>query len=426
MPFHIHSSQATAEKTEKMKRTNTTRTLAALCGLVLTAAQALCAPANITNITPSSSPVGTILTINGTNLNRRLVDSPWQGSPPYVLQFKNGSGIYTSTPFTYINSSTLRVTVPSWATSGQVRIKESFLVDYSTNSWTRVNPGLPPNITTITPATSPTGTQLTISGTNLNLNRSGLPWSGVPSYQLQFKQSNGTYASTPFTYLGATSLRVTVPTWAQTGQPRIVESPHAALSPPTWPRQANAVTKLRFQNNSQYYVVDLRIDGIQKIGTGQGIAPQSFAEFEVTSGTRSVQAGNGFWNGSSRDIWFTNGGNVNCVSGQTSTFTWARTTIPQLLTGFGASEDWVGTYFTNNGNLGIAKFRVFANGTYQLYDNNVLIQSGSVIETSWPNHAAMVKFRFGNSQEANCSFPFGRFFLRNGPASWPIIEYVRQ
>ena len=47
------------------------------------------------------------------------------------------------------------------------------------------------------------------------------------------------------------------------------------------------------------------------------------------------------------------------------------------------------------------------------------------MERSLPDYAAMVTFKLGSSYpDIQLVYPFGSFMYRNGPASWPIIEYT--
>ena len=102
-------------------------------------------------------------------------------------------------------------------------------------------------------------------------------------------------------------------------------------------------------------------------------------------------------------------------------------TIAQLLTLGATFTDWQGEFFDNNGAFHLARLRFFSNGTWQLFRDNVLQSSGSTTLVSWPNHSSTVQFRISAAQPIiTIGFPFGSFFFRNGPPSFPIIQYTRQ
>jgi hypothetical protein len=82
-----------------------------------------------TGLTPLSGPIGTLVTITGTNF-----------SPGSSVSF-NGAYVLA----TYVNSTTLRVAVPADAVTGQVRVQtpEGLQSAYSTQSFTVQSAGLP-------------------------------------------------------------------------------------------------------------------------------------------------------------------------------------------------------------------------------------------------------------------------------------------
>lgn len=185
---------------------------------------------------------------------------------------------------------------------------------------------------------------------------------------------------------------------------------------------------LRVVNNTRYLMNDITLNGVQQVGQGSGLNVGQSHDFEFnTSGTVNYQLGVGFWNGSSRDVWFFLTGSSQVTVGNTTTVTFNNPTIAQLLTNFQSAANWDGTYWDNNLGLHSARFRFFSNGTWRLYDDGNQVATGNVTLVSWPDYATIVDFKICSScATIQLAYPFGRFLYANGPPSWPTIEYVRQ
>ena len=106
-------------------------------------------PPTITSFTPTTGPIGAVVTITGTNLT----------NVTYV-KF-NGT---VSNAAVMISATTLKASVPSGATTGTISVITSGGSATSTAKFT-VIPS--PAITSFTPASGPVGTKVTITGTNL-------------------------------------------------------------------------------------------------------------------------------------------------------------------------------------------------------------------------------------------------------------------
>src|SRR5207247_202620 len=139
-------------------------------------------PPTITSFTPASGPVGTSVTINGTNFT---------GATAVLF---NG----TSASFTVNSATAITVTVPAGATSGPISVTTSGGTASSAGSFTVINP---PTITSFMPGSGPVGTNVTINGTN---------FTGVTGVRF-----TGTNAS--FTVGSATTITAAVPAGATSG-----------------------------------------------------------------------------------------------------------------------------------------------------------------------------------------------------------------
>ena len=144
------------------------------------------APPSIGSFTPTSGPVGTQVTLDGTNFNGAT-----------SVRF-NG----TQASFTVLSGTQIRTTVPAGATTGRIGVTTPGGSATSGSDFTVTTPPAPPSIGSFTPTSGPVGTQVTINGGNL---------SGATSVRF-----NGTQAS--FTVLSANQIRATVPGGATTGR----------------------------------------------------------------------------------------------------------------------------------------------------------------------------------------------------------------
>ncbi|RTQ48200.1 T9SS type A sorting domain-containing protein [Hymenobacter gummosus] len=167
---------------------NVTVTNPAPGGGTATATFTVTTPApTIASFTPTSGPVGTVVTITGTNFTGAT-----------GVSF-NGTA---ATTFSVTNATTLTATVPTGATTGTIAVTTPGGTATSTGSFTVTVPTPAPTIASFTPASGPVGTVVTITGTN---------FTGATAVSF-----NGT-AATTFTVSSATSITATVPTGATTG-----------------------------------------------------------------------------------------------------------------------------------------------------------------------------------------------------------------
>src|SRR5207245_2610585 len=136
-----------------------------------------------TSFTPTSGPVGSSVTISGTNFT---------GATAVTF---NG---VSAAPFTVISDTAIQDTVPPGSTTGPLRVTTPGGTATSTSAFTVVSA---PAITSFTPTSGPVGSSATISGTN---------FTGATAVTV-----NGVSAS--FTVTSATAIQALVPAGATTG-----------------------------------------------------------------------------------------------------------------------------------------------------------------------------------------------------------------
>jgi hypothetical protein len=139
----------------------------------------------INSFSPSSGPVGTSVTINGTN----LTGATW-------VKFNGVMATITSNTATQIGTE-----VPTGATTGPITAKTPSGTATSPMSFTVTTAAVAPTISSFSPSSGPVGTSVTINGTNLT----GATW-------VKF---NGVMAT--ITSNTATQIGTKVPTGATTG-----------------------------------------------------------------------------------------------------------------------------------------------------------------------------------------------------------------
>ncbi|HKW64881.1 MAG TPA: IPT/TIG domain-containing protein [Candidatus Acidoferrum sp.] len=149
------------------------------------------APApNIASLNPTSGPVGTSVTITGTNFG------PSQGSS--TVNFNGTAAMPTSW-----NAATIVAPVPAGATSGYVVVTVNGVASNSINFTVTASPSAP-TITSLNPTSGPVGTSVTITGTNFGASQG--------ASTVMFNGSSATSTS-----WSATSIVAPVPAGATTG-----------------------------------------------------------------------------------------------------------------------------------------------------------------------------------------------------------------
>ncbi len=194
----------------------------------------------------------------------------------------------------------------------------------------------------------------------------------------------------------------------------------------TTPPEAKAI--LHIVNNSHYDIIDITLNDVQHVvvpGTGVLIRNSYDAEF-TSPGPVTYTIGVGFWDGSTRNVWFFSFGEESLTLGNTTTLTINNPTIGEFLSNF-SSRYWQGIYYDEFSNYHTAGYNFSSTGEWIFYDDGFQVATGSVISVSWPDYATTITFKTcGGCANILFNYPFGSFYYQNGPASWPTIEYVGQ
>ena len=144
-------------------------------------------PVAITRLSPSSGPVGTVVSVYGTGFTGAT-----------AVKF-NG---VAATNFTVLSSTWIKATVPAGATTGTVSVATPSGTAPSPSAFT-ITPSLPPTISSFSPTSGPTGTTVTVIGTYLS-GASAVTFNGL--------------ASRSVTLVSASQLKAVVPNGATAGK----------------------------------------------------------------------------------------------------------------------------------------------------------------------------------------------------------------
>ncbi|MFQ3590740.1 MAG: IPT/TIG domain-containing protein, partial [Chloracidobacterium sp.] len=114
----------------------------------------------ITGFTPTSGPVGTLVTITGTGFDHPITGGYGRSKESSGLAvFFNG----VAATFTVVSDSQIDATVPPGATTGRITVERDGDVATSATDFVVI---LPPVISSFTPPSGPVGTVVTIFGSN--------------------------------------------------------------------------------------------------------------------------------------------------------------------------------------------------------------------------------------------------------------------
>ncbi len=156
----------------------------------------------ISSFSPTSGPVGTSVTINGSNFSGN-------GFTTSSVTFNN-----TSATSTVNSSSKITATVPSGATDGRIRVTTPGGTATSSNSFDVTTPAAP-KISSFSPTSGPVGTSVTINGSNFT-GATAVKFNGV---------------SATFTVNSSSKITATVPSGATDGKISVTTPGGTATSP---------------------------------------------------------------------------------------------------------------------------------------------------------------------------------------------------
>ncbi len=279
-----------------------------------------------------------------------------------------------------------------------------------------------PKIISFSPASGPPGTVVTITGQSFDR----MSWSGLTAPHQVFFGSGQVNFVANWTYVSPTQIRATVPQGAVTGPIVIKQNGQVITQSAT-----NFVVPLpppvvRIVNNSQYDLVDIRINGQPQLQPGYILQIGDTWDITRTAGSTTVYLGAGliYSDGSFDEIGsrtFT----FNLANGSVQSAVFQEITLGELMTNGQQFTDWTGSYW-----VGLtphaATFRIFLNGQWSLFDDGTLLGSGTLQLVSWPDNSASLQFRFAAGDPAvQLSYPFSGFQFANGPNNSTIF-YTRQ
>ena len=212
-------------------------------------------PPTIASFTPTSGPVGTSVTISGTNFTGAT-----------AVTFNGVSAALTAT-----SATAIQATVPAGATTGPLSVTTSGGTATSTGAFTVASA---PTITSFVPTSGPVGTSVTINGTN---------YTGATA--VAFNTVGAT-----FTVTSDTAIQVTVPAAATTG-PLSVTAPGGMATSTGAFTVVSAPTITSFAPTSGPVGVgtSVTISGTDLTGTTAVTFNGVSAAFTVTSAT-AIQA----------------------------------------------------------------------------------------------------------------------------------------
>lgn len=183
---------------------------------------------------------------------------------------------------------------------------------------------------------------------------------------------------------------------------------------------ADGITRLN--NYSSYSIISMNVDGTQYIPSMSSLLPGHSMDITMSQGTHSFYIANGFWDAGNRFEMYTLTGTYTQPGNATTSIDFYDPTINQLLTNFNTTGYWAGTYWDSNAILHIAAFRFYSNGTWKLYVDGGEISNGSYSLVNRNPSLFSVTFSVGNFEGTFYEL-YGYFVMRNGPDSWPLIEY---
>jgi hypothetical protein len=276
----------------------------------------------------------------------------------------------------------------------------------------------PITLTTLAPLVGPTGTVVTVNGTNLQQQLRQI---------YRFSNDPLTSPSLPATILSGTQVRVTVPAGSLGGQlcvHSIVTNARSACTTSSF-TVGDPDGRIRMTNNSQASIISARFNNAEWLAPTV-INPGGWGElYPVTVGQYSYRLSIGFGPfagpAAGREICaLTSNGALTVPANTTTNITAPPLNIAQLL-GHCGTVDYSSTYLDDNAQLRTVTLRFFNAGTWQFREGNTVLGSGNVSTISYPANSAFVTFQLAGAGWANVTigFPYDTFVA--GPSGDTLI-----
>lgn len=186
---------------------------------------------------------------------------------------------------------------------------------------------------------------------------------------------------------------------------------------------------LRVENLTKYDVIDYRLNGTQRTNYPYVLPVGQADDVVFQPGIVTYDLGVGFWNGSTREVWFLYSGTAQVFAGQTTLVSIENPTLEQMLTNFGPGANWDGQYLSS-GMLRTRRMAFDPVGSYTLFDNGAQVSTGTVELVAWPNYATTISFRLCTpvcgGTPVEVPYPFNAFIAPNGPPAAPNVTYYLQ
>jgi hypothetical protein len=212
--------------------------------------------AAVANFTPKCGVVGTSVTITGTGFTG-MTGVTFEGPPSTA-----------ATTFAFVSDTSATAVVPTGAATGKITVETAGADTASAADFT-VATAAAPTITSFTPTAGPTGTSVTITGTN---------FCGTTAVKFN------TTTATAVTVNSATSITATVPTGATTGKISVTNTVGTATSTNNF-TVAGVPTISSFVPTSGPVGTSVKINGTNFSGTGFTTTSVKFNNVSATTFT---------------------------------------------------------------------------------------------------------------------------------------------
>ncbi|NKQ37331.1 MAG: hypothetical protein HF973_17160 [Chloroflexi bacterium] len=192
------------------------------------------------------------------------------------------------------------------------------------------------------------------------------------------------------------------------------------LAPPPGGNGGQGVVS--FVNNSSHPIVSLVVDGAEMFpAEPQGILPDDAYDLNVSDGSHSFTALNGWWEFGSRRAMYTFSGSFTPQDGNV---TFSDPTLQELLTNWGNYRYFQSSYMGNDGNFHFVGFCFYPDGTFREFDNGVEVDSGAYAEINRDSGAFTIEVRLTGQAVSVDGLYYETFALLDVPRSNVVDEYA--